>query len=57
MNLTEVFDSAFCVRLTVTLAHFLWQGAAVAFLAAVAAALLRRASAQVGTAAFAIYAT
>jgi len=37
-------DHAFCVRVVATLAHFLWQGAALALVASAASLALRRAS-------------
>ena len=40
------FDATFSLRLMILMAHFLWQGALLALLAATAAALLRRRSAQ-----------
>ena len=46
MGLPAWFDPAFCVRLTLTLGHFLWQGAAVFLLAVLAGRVLRRSSAQ-----------
>ena len=44
MNLTDYFGSPVCTRLILTLAHFLWQGMAIALLALVAAKLLVRRS-------------
>ena len=41
MTLETIFNPEFCVRLTWTLLHFLWQGVAVALLALVTNALLR----------------
>ena len=46
MNLSELANSTFCLHLTLTLAHFLWQGLVIAALAAGASWCLRRASAQ-----------
>jgi len=46
MNLFAFFETAICVRLTKTLVHFLWQGMAIAVLALVGAALLRRSSSR-----------
>ncbi len=54
MNATAVFDSTFCVHLTLTLAHFLWQGLAVALAAAGCAWICRRASAQARYVIFAV---
>ena len=41
------FDADLCVRLAVTLGHFVWQGTAIALVAFLVVALLRRASAGV----------
>ncbi len=46
MNWSSVIDSAFCVRLVLTLAHFLWQAAVIALVAGMAVMLFRRATAQ-----------
>ena len=46
MNVSELFDSTFCLHLTLTLAHFLWQGLAIAAVAAAASWCLRSASPQ-----------
>ncbi len=46
MSPHELLDSAFCVHLTLTLAHFLWQGLVIAVLTMLAAWCLRRKSAQ-----------
>ena len=45
MNLSLILNPDFCLRLTLTLLHFLWQGVAIALLAFAAAALTRRAPA------------
>ena len=45
-------DHAFCVRVVATLAHFLWQGAALALVAAAASLAFRRAPSQARYAAF-----
>lgn len=47
MNLANWLGGSACVRLIQVLGHFLWQGAAIAAIAVLAANLLRRASAQV----------
>jgi len=47
MNFFAFFEASFCVRLTKTLAHFLWQGIVIAFLAVLAGVLLRRSSSRV----------
>jgi len=47
MNPLEVLDAQLTVRLTQALLHFLWQGAAVALLVALAGRTHRRASANV----------
>ena len=41
MNMPEPLN-ALCIRLAITLAHFIWQGATVALLAALAGLLLRK---------------
>ena len=46
MNFSELLDSTFCLHLSSTLAHFLWQGLMIAVLAVLAARCLRRAPAQ-----------
>ena len=46
MNLSELLDSTFCLHLTLTLVHFLWQGLVIAALAELASWCLRGASAQ-----------
>lgn len=46
MNLFQLPDGSFCVRLAATMGHFLWQGAAVYVSVVLAGLLLRRASAQ-----------
>ena len=46
MNFSRLLDSAFSLHLTLTLAHFLWQGLVIAALAAAASRCLRGASAQ-----------
>ena len=46
MNLSNLLDAAWCVRLTETLLHFVWQGALIARLVWVAVGVLRRASAH-----------
>ena len=46
MSWSSVIDSAFCVRLVLTLAHFLWQAAVIALVAATAVILLRRGTAR-----------
>jgi hypothetical protein len=45
-TLTELFSSSVAQRIGWSLVHFLWQGAAVALVLAVALALLRHRSAQ-----------
>ena len=44
MNVAELFDSSFCLHLTLTLAHFLWQGFLIAAAAAIACRWLHLAS-------------
>ena len=46
MTLATIFNPEFCIRLTWTLAHFLWQGIAIALLAILAASLLRKITAN-----------
>jgi len=46
MNTFNWLDDTFSLRLVVTLAHFLWQGAAAALIVAVCNRLLKRASAH-----------
>jgi len=46
MQTLNLLDSDFCLRLTITLVHFLWQGAAIALAMAVISWCLRRASAN-----------
>jgi beta-lactamase regulating signal transducer with metallopeptidase domain len=46
MNLSGILDSSFCIYLTLTLGHFLWQGTVIASLAATASLGLRKASAR-----------
>jgi hypothetical protein len=46
MNLSELFDSTFCLHLTLVLVHFLWQGLVIGAIGAMAAWCLRGASAQ-----------
>jgi len=46
MTLLSVLDPALCVKLVLTLGHFLWQATGIAVLAAAAAWLLRRAEAR-----------
>ncbi len=46
MSLSGIADSTLCFHLTLTLAHFLWQGAAIAVLSAAASLCLRKASAR-----------
>ena len=46
MNALAIAESAFCLRWAEALVHFLWQGLAIAALAAAAAWSLRRASAR-----------
>ena len=46
MNFQELLDSTFCLHLTLTLAHFLWQGLVIAVVAVLAARCLRRSPAQ-----------
>ena len=43
---TSLIDSAFCMRLILSLGHFIWQATVIALLAGLAALLLRGASAQ-----------
>jgi beta-lactamase regulating signal transducer with metallopeptidase domain len=47
MRLLSDLNGEFCLRLTLTLLHFLWQGVAIALLAGGAGAALRRAGAAV----------
>ncbi|MCP4250903.1 MAG: hypothetical protein GY778_28025, partial [bacterium] len=47
MIASSSLGTAFCVRLSETLGHFLWQGAAIALLVAAADARLRGARARV----------
>jgi beta-lactamase regulating signal transducer with metallopeptidase domain/tetratricopeptide (TPR) repeat protein len=47
MNIAMGLDSAFCVRVVLTLLHFLWQGTVVALLIAPVVVLLRSASPKV----------
>ena len=44
MNMADYFSSPVCTRLILALAHFLWQGMAIALVAFVAAKLLGRRS-------------
>jgi len=46
MSLSNLWDAAWCVRLTETLLHFVWQGALIALLVWVAVGVLRRGSAS-----------
>ena len=46
MSWSSFIDSAFCVQLILTLAHFLWQATVIALVAGTAVILLRRATAQ-----------
>ena len=46
MSWSSVIDSAFCVRLVLTLAHFLWQAAVIALVAGTGVILLRRGTAR-----------
>ncbi|HUW82088.1 MAG TPA: M56 family metallopeptidase [Phycisphaerae bacterium] len=46
MNLSNLLDAAWCVRLTETLLHFVWQGALIALLVWAAVGVLRRGSAN-----------
>lgn len=45
MNFPSCIDVAFCIRLVVTLGHFLWQATAIAVLAWLAGVLLSEATA------------
>jgi len=46
MNLMEYFDAPFCIRLAVSLAHFIWQGLVIALLALVLVKLIGRDSSR-----------
>ncbi len=46
MSLADVLDATFCAHLTLALVHFLWQGLAIAVMAAAAAHWMRRAPAR-----------
>lgn len=46
MNFPSCIDVAFCIRLVVTLGHFLWQATAIAVLAWLAGALLSEATSR-----------
>jgi len=52
MNPLNCLNDGICVRLAITLAHFLWQAAAVGLLAALMGVLLRKAHASVRYAVF-----
>ncbi|MHC4736569.1 MAG: M56 family metallopeptidase, partial [Planctomycetota bacterium] len=47
MNVIEYFNSPLCIRLVFTLAHFLWQGLAIALLALLAASLFGKDSSRI----------
>ena len=46
MNFSSVIDPQLCVRLVLTLGHFLWQGAVVTAAGLLVAAAMRRAAAS-----------
>ena len=47
MNVIEYFNSPLCIRLALALAHFLWEGLAIALLVLLAASLFGKDSSRI----------